>query len=783
MLQHMALASAFVCLAVVGTSAIEIDMEGNPWKSQADGDTSGVTKHQPKAEKGDAQRAPTAGEWAVHKHTDTDLGESDNDSDQDSQSGTVTAEAAVAKDDAPPSAESAKDAGTEAQASADLKGDAATVASEGTGADDDDDPKDEGSDLKDDDELKTAATATDDSEQASKGQNDDKKTTAQAAAQELGESDKAHDNVRSTAAKVPTNNDNTAKPEVGASAEDVMSATEGLEAADSSAKAPAQDQHPDLGESDQKKAPDKKAAAEKASDNKASTSAKKSAKLKIRGQAYIPLVPTVPKLIVDDESTVKGLFHVETPAKRQFHVNGFADVSATGSGAGYFGGNMHVRFAKEKSEFRYSNTHGQIGGIAFATHYPHFNKASIVSSNTKESKKDGEFKPSVVATFTGVGDVGVGVTQPASRLHVQGEGNTRLLNVNHWGDVSGCATGIGMFAGNSYVTTESNAATFRYSNSHSGIGAVGLAMNYPEWNQASFITSGTTSAKRKAAFKPKTIATFTHDGLFGVGTTRPSSILSVKSEKRQISINDWMDVSSQGSAGFVGMNAHMVLRASKRYFAFSNTAQDIGAIGVATNFPLINQLSIVASKESSSQKGTLFKPQAIATFTSKGAGFGTDSPKSRVDIRSVKGRQFSVNKFADVSANEQLQGFFAGNGYTVGREFAFSNTHSVVGAVGLATHYPAPGQAAIISSGKGQAAAGKAFKPQSLVVFKEDGSMEVTKDVFVKGDLKVMGRVLNGDDSAQLDMMAAQSTLVEENMRLRERMEKMETMMATLMEA
>lgn len=282
-------------------------------------------------------------------------------------------------------------------------------------------------------------------------------------------------------------------------------------------------------------------------------------------------------------------------------------------------------------------------------------------------------------------------------------------------------------------------------------------------------------------FKPKTVATFTHEGLIGMGTSRPRSRLDVKSSHRQLSVNDWVDVSSQGTAGFLGLNAHLVLRGSKRFFAYSNTAKNIGAIGLATNFPVINQLSIVASKVASSKKGTLFKPHSIATFTHTGfAGFGTDSPKAKVDVRHATQRQISANKYADMSANEAMQGFFGGNGYAVGRQFSFSNTHSIVGAIGLATHYPKVGHASIISSANQQPKAGASFKPKILAQFQHDGSFSVSKDVVIKGDLKVSGRVLNGDDSREYDFMAAHETLVKENMALRDRMAKMEAMMLSM---
>lgn len=501
-----------------------------------------------------------------------------------------------------------------------------------------------------------------------------------------------------------------------------------------------------------------------------------------KGEAYIPLSPTIPKLTVLKEFNMKGLMNVVEAESRQFAVNSFADISSTAAGAAIFGGNMHIVTNKEKDEFRYSNTHGQIGGMAFAANFPHYNKASVISSKTTASSVGGSFQPNTVATFTGTGEVGIGVDGPASRLHVHGDGNTRLINANHWSDMSGSASGVGLFAGNSYVTTEGNEAKFRYSNSHSGMGSIGFAANYPDWNVASIITSGTASATAKQSFTPKAVASFTYDGKMGVGTSKPKSVLDVRSKGRQLSVNDWVDVSSQGSAGFIGLNAHLVLKGTSRAFAFSNTQKETGAIGLATNYPLINQMSIVASTEATSSANTVFKPHTIATFTREGrTGFGTDAPMSTFDVRHVSDRQISANKFADMSANEKMQGFFGGNGYTVGAggEFRFSNTNGIAGAVGMATHYPKPGEAAIISSGADQPKEGQPFKPTLLAHFKSDGSMAVPKDLTVTGDLRVSGRMLNGDDE-EYDFMAAQEALVRENTMLHERMSRMEAMMQAM---
>merc|ERR1711865_938559 len=256
------------------------------------------------------------------------------------------------------------------------------------------------------------------------------------------------------------------------------------------------------------------------------------------------------------------------------------------------------------------------------------------------------------------------------------------------------------------------------------MGAIGLAFNYPAWNKASVISSGSTQAEASKEFKPLVIQTYTSDGKVGVGTDSPTARLSVASPDRQLSVNDWVDVSSQGTVGFIGMNAHLAMKGTQTDFMFSNTGKDVGAIGMATNFPVANQLSIVASPEKVSKIGTVFKPNAIATFTAAGVGVGTTTPASQLDVQHKTNRQVSANKFADVSANDLSQGFFGGNGYTVG------------------------------------------------------------KDLIVKGDLRVTGRMLSADDdSQQYDMLAAHEALVNENMQLQERMQRMEQTMATMMES
>jgi len=503
---------------------------------------------------------------------------------------------------------------------------------------------------------------------------------------------------------------------------------------------------------------------------------------------FIPFHPTIPKMTVNDQLSLRGDLKVESTKTRQLHINQWADMSASSTGASVFGGNIHM-VTNKKEEFRYSNDHAEMGGIGFATHYPHYNKASVVSSNTKASKKDQSFKPETLVTFTGSGNVGVGVAGPASKLHVQGDGNTRLINANHWLDASGCSSGVGLVGGNSYVTTVEGKAQFRYANSHSSIGAFGLAFNYPAWNKASIIASVPTASQAKKQFKPLVVQTYTNDGKVGIGTDKPPAHLSVAGKQRQFTVNDWIDVSSNSVAGFVGSNAHIL---DKKTFVFSNTHDSIGATGIATNYPDKNKLSIVTSKASASTKGANFKPQIVATFTNEGSvGLGNPNPKSRLAVDHKTSRQISANQYADVSANDASQGFFGGNGYTAGNQFAYSNTNPAAGAIGLATHYPQPNSASIISSGASGGQAGAPFEPQILAQFKHDGTLSVQKDIVVKGDLRVGGRIIYDDaasattassseSSPQYDMLAAHEALVEENMKLHQRLERMEQAMMSM---
>ena len=122
------------------------------------------------------------------------------------------------------------------------------------------------------------------------------------------------------------------------------------------------------------------------------------------------------------------------------------------------------------------------------------------------------------------GYVGIGEWNPTAKLDVRG-GVDRQIAAGVWADLAGSANGLGLFGGNMYV--DFNPPAFKYANTHTEIGAMGFAVNYPVWNKSSVISSGTSSSTAGAVFTPTVVATFTHDGRIGVGTTDPTASLDV----------------------------------------------------------------------------------------------------------------------------------------------------------------------------------------------------------------------------------------------------------------
>ncbi len=124
------------------------------------------------------------------------------------------------------------------------------------------------------------------------------------------------------------------------------------------------------------------------------------------------------------------------------------------------------------------------------------------------------------------GNVGIGTSEPRSALGISAV-TKRQISTNSWADMSASPSGYGLFAGNAYLNHDTK-PHFRYASQHDNIGAIGLAVNYPNWNNLSIISSGTTSSKESEDFTPKVLALFTHDGRVGIGTTDPKYSFEIK---------------------------------------------------------------------------------------------------------------------------------------------------------------------------------------------------------------------------------------------------------------
>lgn len=207
------------------------------------------------------------------------------------------------------------------------------------------------------------------------------------------------------------------------------------------------------------------------------------------------------------------------------YPNGWVDISSNVSGSGLLGGNMYTDW--NPSAFKYSESHGTIGAMGFAVNYPFSNWASVITSGTTSSTADASFTPTPIAVFDYTGKVGIGSGLGAimAKLYVV-DATSRQIAARDWLDISSDGGGYGVIGGNVYTNWGDN--TFRYAQSHGSIGGIGLATNYPSWNQASIFSSGTTSSTGGNSFTPTNIAVFDYSGKVGIGTNSPATKLDVQ---------------------------------------------------------------------------------------------------------------------------------------------------------------------------------------------------------------------------------------------------------------
>lgn len=267
-----------------------------------------------------------------------------------------------------------------------------------------------------------------------------------------------------------------------------------------------------------------------------------------------------------------------------------------------------------------------------------FNTVNIGSNGSSEKMR-----------LTSEGKVGIGTTGPDGLLQVasvSGIGRQIIAGgptvwSKGWADMSSNVSGDGVFGGNMY--TDWNPATYRYSETHGSIGAMGFAVNYPGDSQASVITSGTTSSTAGTSFTPTAIAVFDYSGKVSIGTTSLASRLYVRDNtSRQIAAYDWLDMSSTGGGyGMVGGNAYM--NWSDNTFRYSQSHGSIGSIGLVTNYPSWNQASIFSSGTTSSTGGSSFTPTLVAVFDYSGkVGIGTPSPATKLDVQGTSGTTLKI---------------------------------------------------------------------------------------------------------------------------------------------
>ena len=202
------------------------------------------------------------------------------------------------------------------------------------------------------------------------------------------------------------------------------------------------------------------------------------------------------------------------------------------------------------------------------------------------------------------GNVGIGTTSPGAKLDITSS-TGRQLKTGGWADMSSSGSGYGLFGGNMYQ--DYSPTDFKYANTHASIGAVGFATNYPGWNKASVITSGTTNSTAGVSFTPTVIATFQSNGYVGIGTTAPGAKLEVVGTARMTGfqlgtsataghvltantsgVGTWQALPSGGTGSLPSGTSGQTLRHDgTNWVANSNIFNDGTNVGIRTISPAI----------------------------------------------------------------------------------------------------------------------------------------------------------------------------------------------------
>ena len=226
-------------------------------------------------------------------------------------------------------------------------------------------------------------------------------------------------------------------------------------------------------------------------------------------------------------SSPQALLHVYPPSGyggRELAVQSWFDLSGVAGGEGSFATNAY--FNNTDNALHYSNSHSTIGASGFTVNYPAWNEAGIFV-NGGGSTAGASFTPHWVATFTSSGNVGIGTTNPAQTLDVNGIAMFRSSIYNdpfRTSPISGWYTDLthNLYYNSGWRSLEGGPG------SHIAIGGGSNKNSFMEFDVSPSSTS--TTANSLVTLSPAMY--LNNAGYVGIGTTSPLQKLDVNGNIR-----------------------------------------------------------------------------------------------------------------------------------------------------------------------------------------------------------------------------------------------------------